>query len=252
VARTPDGKADFEGYWTSRFNQAVFDVEDHAQRRPGIAPGKGAIVDPPDGKIPYQPWAAAQAKDLRENHMFEEPEAHCYLSGVPHEDYGPLGFQILQTRGYVVMLWEARHAYRIIPTDGRPHIPANVKLFEGDSVGHWEGDTLVIDTINQNGRGWFDMVGNFTSEHIHVVERFTPVDSNTINVEATIEDPTLYTRPWKSPAPSGAGSIQTTNRWSSPASRVTLTLNITSRVKAGEPSRPTEPPRLTTEFMCSD
>lgn len=197
VARAPDGKADFEGYWTSRFNQAVFDVEDHPQRRPGIAPGKGAIVDPPDGKIPYQPWAAAQAKDLRENHMFEEPEAHCYLSGVPHEDYGPFGFQILQTRGYVVMLWEARHAYRIIPTDGRPHIPANVKLFEGDSVGHWEGDTLVIDTTNQNGRGWFDMVGNFTSEHIHVVERFTPVDSNTINVEATIEDPTLYTRPWK-------------------------------------------------------
>ncbi len=197
VGRTSDGHPDMQGYWTSRFNQAVFDVEDHPTARPGLPPGKGAIVDPPDGKIPYQPWAAAKAKDLRENHMYEEPEAHCLPSGVPHEDYGPFGFQILQTPGYFTMWWEARHAYRIIPTDGRPHQPASVKLFEGDSVGHWDGDTLVIDTTNQNGRAWFDMVGNFTTENIHVVERFTPVDSNTINVEATIEDATMYTRPWK-------------------------------------------------------
>lgn len=197
MPRTPDGHPDMSGYWTSRFKQAVFDVEDHPKPRPGVGPGKGAIVDPPDGKIPYQPWAAAKAKDLGENHLYEEPEAHCYLSGVPHEDYGPFGFQILQTKGYLVMAWEARHAFRIIPTDGRPHIASNIKLFEGDSVGHWDGDTLVIDTTNQNGVTWFDMVGNFTSDHIHVVERFTPVDANTINVEATVEDPTLYTRPWK-------------------------------------------------------
>ncbi|HEY1335970.1 MAG TPA: hypothetical protein VGF59_00605 [Bryobacteraceae bacterium] len=198
VARTPDGHPDMQGYWTPRFYQAVFDIEDHPVARPGIGPGKGAIVDPPDGKIPYQPWAAEKAKDNREHHMADEPEAHCYMSGVPHEDYGPFGFQIVQTNGYLVMLWEARHSYRIIPTDGRPHtLPATAKLFIGDSVGKWEGDTLVIDTTNQNGRGWFDMVGNFTSEHIHVVERFTPVDANTINVEATIEDPTMYTKPWK-------------------------------------------------------
>lgn len=197
VGRTPEGKPDMQGYWTPRFNQAVFDIETHTDRLPAAGPGKGAIVDPPDGKIPYQPWAAAKAKDLGAHHMYEEPEAHCYLSGVPHEDYGPFGFQIIQTKGYLVMAWEARHAFRIIPTDGRPHIDPKIKLFEGDSVGHWEGDTLVIDTTNQNGRAWFDMVGNFTSDHMHVVERFTPVDANTINVEATIEDPTLYTQPWK-------------------------------------------------------
>jgi hypothetical protein len=197
VGRTPEGKPDMQGYWTPRFNQSVYDIEDHPVARPGIPAGKGAIVDPPGGKIPYQPWAAAKAKDLRENHMYLEPEAHCYLSGIPHEDYGPFGFQILQTKGYFVMLFEARHAFRVIPTDARPHIPAKVKLFEGDSVGRWEGDTLVIDTTNQNGRGWFDMMGNFTTEHLHVVERFTPVDTNTINVEATIEDPTMYTQPWK-------------------------------------------------------
>jgi hypothetical protein len=197
VGRTPEGKPDMQGYWTPRFNQSVYDVEDHPVARPGIPPGKGSIVDPPGGKIPYQPWAAAKAKDLSANHMYLEPEAHCYLSGVPHEDYGPFGFQILQTKGYFVMLFEARHAYRIIPTDGRPHIAPNYKLFEGDPVGHWEGDTLVIDTTNQNGVGWFDMMGSFTTEHLHVVERFTPVDTNTINVEALMEDPTMYTQPWK-------------------------------------------------------
>jgi len=197
MPRGADGKPNMSGYWTPRFNQAVFDVEDHPVARPGIGPGKGAIVDPPDGKIPYKPEAAAKAKDLGENHMYEEPEAHCNLSGIPHEDYGPFGFQILQTPGNLVMAWEARHAFRIIPTDNRPHIDKSIKLYEGDSVGHWEGDTLVIDTANQNGKGWFDMVGNFTTENIHVVERFTPVDVNTINVEATIEDPTIYTRPWK-------------------------------------------------------
>lgn len=197
VARTADGHPDMQGYWTSRFNQSVYDVEDHPVARPGIPAGKGSIVDPPDHHIPYQPWALEKVKDLAANHTYDEPEAHCFLSGIPHEDWGPFGFQILQPSGYFLMLFEARHVPRIIPTDGRPHISADIKLYEGDSVGHWEGDTLVIDTTNQNGRGWFDMVGHFASPNIHVVERFTPVDSNTISVEATIEDPTLFTRPWK-------------------------------------------------------
>jgi hypothetical protein len=197
VKRLPDGKPDMTGYWAPRFNQAIFDIENHPQRQPGVPPGKGAIVDPPDGKIPYKPEAAAKAKDLREHHIYEEPEAHCFESGVPHSAYQQFGFQILQPSGYFLIAFEYAHSYRIIPTDGRPHIASNVKLFMGDSVGHWEGDTLVVDTTNQNGRSWFDMVGNFTTENIHVVERITPVDANTINYEATIEDPTIYTRPWK-------------------------------------------------------
>jgi hypothetical protein len=95
-----------------------------------------------------------------------------------------------------VILYEYAHSNRIIPTDGRRHVPSELKLFMGDSVGRWEGDTLVVDTTNQNGKTWFDMAGNFTTPAIHVVERLTPVDSNTVKYEATIEDPSIYTRPW--------------------------------------------------------
>jgi hypothetical protein len=197
LKRTPDGKPDMQGYWAARFNQSVFEVQNHPTAQRGIPPGKGSIVDPPDGRIPYQPWAAAKAKDLGTNQMYLEPEAHCFMSGVPHQAYTQFGFQIVQTPGYVLMLWEFAHTYRIIPTDGRPHIPAGIKLFEGDSVGHWEGNTLVVDTTNQNGRTWFDMAGNFTSDKLHVVERITPVDTANIDYQATVEDPSVYTRPWK-------------------------------------------------------
>ena len=197
MPRTADGKPDMTGYWAARFNQAIFDVEDHPQPQPGIPRGKGAIVDPSDGRIPYKPEAAAKAHDLAQNHMYEEPEAHCWESGVPHSAYQQFGFQIVEPAGYLLINFEYAHSYRIIPTDNRPHIAPSVKLFMGDSVGHWEGDTLVIDTTNQNGKTWFDMAGNFTTPNIHVVERITPVDANTISYEATIEDPTIYTRPWK-------------------------------------------------------
>jgi hypothetical protein len=197
VGRTPEGKPDMQGFWAGRFNAAIFEVQNHPVAKRGVGPGKGAIVDPPDGLIPYQPAAAEKAKDLFEHHIYLEPEAHCFPSGVPHQAYTQFGFQILQSPGYLTMVWEFAHTYRIIPTDGRPHIPANIKLFMGDSVGHWEGDTLVIDTTNQNGRTWFDMAANFTTPSMHVVERITPVDTNTINYEATVEDPTIYTKPWK-------------------------------------------------------
>ncbi len=198
VKRLPDGHPDMQGYYATRFNQAIFDVEDHPKPQRGVPPGKGAIVDPPDGRIPYKPEARARQQELAEGHMYEEPEAHCFQSGVPHSAYQQFGFQVMQNSGYFVILFEYAHSYRIIPTDGRKHsVPPGTKLFMGDSVGRWEGDTLVIDTTNQNGRTWFDMVGNFTTENIHVTERITPVDSNTIKYEATVEDPTIYTRPWK-------------------------------------------------------
>jgi hypothetical protein len=195
VARRADGKPDMQGNWDSPVSPA-YDVEDHMVQVYGIPPGKGVIVDPPGGKIPYQPWALAKRKDLIENHPYEDPQAHCYASGVPRTVYAPFGFQILQPDGYVVMLFENFHLYRIIPTDGRPHLPADMLLWMGDSRGHWEGDTLVVDVTNQNGKSWFDMAANFSSESIHVVERWKPVDSNTIHYEAVIEDPKLYTRPW--------------------------------------------------------
>ena len=170
VGRTPDGQPDMQGFWTPRFNQAIFEVQDHPTAQPGIGPGKGAIVDPADGRIPYKPEAAAKAKELLSKQIYLEPEAHCYVSGVPHAAYQQFGYQIVQPAGYVLFLTEYAHTYRAIPTDSRPHISSNVKLFRGDSVGKWDGGTLVIDTTNQNGKTWFDMAGNFTTQAIHVVE----------------------------------------------------------------------------------
>ena len=201
VPRLPDGKPDLQGAWlqrTSNKSMSMFSVE----KTPGhpktsIPPTAGIIVDPPDGVIPYQPWARQKQIDLSENHMIEESDAHCLLGGVPHQMYTPFGVRILQPPGYVVMTWEFMHAYRVIPLDGRPHIDPGIKLYEGDSRGKWDGDTLVIDVTNQSGRTWLDQSANFHSDAIHVVERITPVDSNNLAYEATIEDPKVYTRPWK-------------------------------------------------------
>jgi len=199
VQHLPDGHPDMQGFWNSGNNGgAVFELQNHPDgRRPFFGPGKGAIVDPADGFIPYTPAAKAKALDLFEHDLAEEPELHCYESGVPKQMYVQFGFQIFQPANYVVMTWEFMHAYRIIPTDGRPHIPANIKLFQGDSVGHWEGDTLVVDTTNLNDRTWYDTVGNFHSDAQHVVERFTPVDTTTVKYEATVDDPKVLTQPFK-------------------------------------------------------
>lgn len=186
-SRLKDGKPDMNGFWTPRLNRAIFNIQ-----------GKqGAIVDPADGMLPYTPAAQAKAKDLKQNHMFDETEAHCFQSGVPHTAYQQFGYAIVHTPGYVAFMPEYAHSYRVIPTDNRKHIPGDVKLFMGDGVGHWEGDTFVVETTNQNGVVWLDMEGNFTTPNIKVVERFTMVDKNQINYEATITDPTIYTQPWK-------------------------------------------------------
>ncbi len=152
------------------------------------------IVDPPDGKIPYQPWALLQAKENRQKYV--EPNTGCFPSGVPRVFYTPTRFQILQSPGNVVILVERAHTYRIIPTDGRPHVGKNIGLWVGDSRGRWEGNTLIVDVTNQNAMPWFDQKGDFYSDAAHMVERFTLIDADTIHYEITIEDPTVYTRPW--------------------------------------------------------
>ena len=194
--RLSDGRPDMQGYWNSRSFFSAFDLEEHKEATFEVPAGKGVVVDPPDGKIPYQPWAAAKKKDLVEHHLAEDPQAHCFLSGVPRQMYTPFGFQILQPEGAVVFFYEAFHAYRIIPLDGKSHPGSSIKLFEGDSRGRWEGDTLVVDVANLNDRTWFDMAGNFHSDDMHVIERYTPVDADTIRYEATMEDAKVFTRPW--------------------------------------------------------
>jgi hypothetical protein len=201
VRRLPNGKPDISGYWNAG-GGGLFSIEaTDARKQIGVGAGKGIITDPADGKIPYQPWAREKEVDLSENHTIEESDAHCYTSGIPHMVEAQSSFQILQPEGpagNVIMIWEYMHNYRIIPTDGRPHtLPASVHLFAGDPKGHWEGDTLVVDDTNQNARTWYDIAANFHSDQIHVVERFTPMNENQIAYEATIEDPKVYTQPWK-------------------------------------------------------
>jgi hypothetical protein len=214
--RTLDGQPDIQGVWNNGMG-GQYDVEGilgevndllNVPADPFIIPrvrtqpDQSLVVDPADGKIPYQPWAAAKRREHLVN-LFTptkreqvDPDDRCFLNGAPRQVYGG-GFQIMQIPGYVLFLFENSHAYRIIPMDSRPHLGKNIKLWMGDSRGHWEGDTLVVEVTNQNDMTWLDSHGTFHSDAVHVVERFTPVNADTIRYEATITDPTVFTRPWK-------------------------------------------------------
>ena len=189
--RTADGRPDMQGYWERAFTSQ--DIEEHGSGF-GIQAGPSLVIDTPDRRIPYQPWALELRKNMVER--FISPLASCFPPGVSRHVIAPAAHQILQTPGYVVHLLEYSHAYRIIPTAAGPHVPGAVKLWQGDARGTWEGNTLVVDVTNTNGLTWFDNAGNFFSDAVHVVERFTLVDADTIHYEARIEDPKVYTRPW--------------------------------------------------------
>jgi hypothetical protein len=169
------------------------------------------VVDPPDGKVPVKPAAEAQRTyDLA--HVADAPEhqtdwERCITRGVPAGMF-PAGYdnayQIFQTPGYVMIFSEMIHEARVIPVDGRPHLPKGVRQWTGDSVGHWEGSTLVVDTTNYNGKGMIAtsaatarIRGVHESEALHVVERFKRVDADTISYEVTIDDPNMFSAPWK-------------------------------------------------------
>jgi hypothetical protein len=201
VMRTPDGKPDLNGIWQS-IGTAHWNLQDH-QARTGPVLELGAVMAIPAGQavvegneIPYQPWAAARQKENYENWLTRDPEVKCYLPGVPRATYMPYPFQIVQTgNNDVLMAYEYASASRVIKM-GKTE-PPPVDTWMGQSVGRWEGDTLVVDVTGFNDQSWFDRAGNFHSEALHVVERFTPVNSNLLNYEVTIEDPKVFTRPWK-------------------------------------------------------
>ncbi len=174
------------------------------------APRRPSRTDAPDGTIPFQPWARAQKLEYIKGSVGDprgapsidvmDPVMRCLPAGVPRMPIGVYaynGVQFLQPAGHVVILSEWNHLYRIIPLDGRPHLSKNIKLWMGDSRGHWEGNTLVVDWTNSNGRPWMDQTGSFHSDAIHVVERFNIVDQHTMKYEASIEDAKVYTKPWK-------------------------------------------------------
>jgi hypothetical protein len=194
IRRTADDKPDLQGFYESNAGGANYGLEKHPG---GLAPaGRGVIVDPPDGKLPMRPWAVAELADRQKDERgYDDPTAHCFPAGVPRSMYVPVGIDIIQTRDYIVFLHE-RISWRIVPLNGRAHIPDSIRLWQGDSVGHWEGDTLVIDTANLNGKTWLNEAGEIVSYAEHVVERFTPTGPDTLNYEATVTDPVVYTRPW--------------------------------------------------------
>jgi len=196
VKRMADGKPDIQGLFMGDAGGANYGLE----RRTGDAltpPARGVVVDPPDGKLPMQPWAREEvARRALPERGYDDPTAHCFVAGFSRSLWTPSPYQIIQPPGYLVIMFE-RMSWRVIPIDAnRKHLPDNVRLWQGDSVGHWEGDTLVVDTRNMNGKTWLNERGDVVSHAETVVERFIPVNADLVTYRATVTDPLVYTKPW--------------------------------------------------------
>ena len=200
AARTGDGKPNLTGIWQV-MNTANWDIQTHPARQgPVVALGAAFSIPPGVGvvegnEVPYQPWAAPKKKENGENWMTRDPEVKCFMPGIPRATYMPFPFQIVQSANTILMAYEFTSASRIVRMNSKERSPA--PSWMGWSVGRWEGDTLVIDVTDQVEDTWFDRAGNFHSDALHVVERYTPVNPNTLSYEVTIEDPKVFTRPWK-------------------------------------------------------
>jgi hypothetical protein len=227
TARTPDGQPDLQGLWVN-FDSTPFERAGAVALRPG-EPGvnppnhwaendspkskqrTAMVVDPPDGVVPVMEWAEAK-RDYDLDHLGDAPEhetpwVRCITRGMPAGMF-PAGYnnayQIIQVPGYVVIVSEMIHGTRVIPIDGRAHVGERVRLWDGDSRGRWEGNTLVVETTNFNNKGSIGtsaatgrMRGIPSSDSLKIVEHFTRVDQKTIAYDVTIDDPKVYTRPWK-------------------------------------------------------
>jgi hypothetical protein len=192
--RTSHGHPNLQGVWQV-LNTANWDLEDHSGQL-GIPPGL-SVVD--GGDIPYKPEALAQRNKYRQQRLTADPVARCQLPGVPRATYLPFPFQIIQNADGVLIVYEYVTANRQIYTSAaHANRPPNIDgLFMGDSRGHWDGDTLVVDVARFGDQTWLDGSGNFHSDQLHVVERYTRTGPDHIRYEATIEDPQVFTRPWK-------------------------------------------------------
>jgi hypothetical protein len=190
--RTPDGQPDMQGFWRGQ-GGGVENIEQHAGNG-DVNAGPTWVVDTPDGKVPYQPWALEQRKENWEKYI--DPNVPCLSSGVPRMLYTPGDITIAQTKDAFILTHSRSHTFRVIPIGSASRVDSSVRLWLGASRGRWEGNTLVVDVTQQTGKTWLDQAGNFFSGAVHVIERFTMVDANTIHYEARIDDPTVYTRPW--------------------------------------------------------
>ena len=200
VPRAADGHPDLSGIWQA-LGTANWDLEDH---RPepgpfyqlgaigGIPPGRGVVEG---GDIPYKPEALSRRMQNRANRWKDDPEVKCYMPGIPRATYLPYPFQIVQGSNVVLMAYSYASANRVIEM-GKPRAPS-VDTWMGTANGRWDGGTLVVDNRGFNDLSWFDRSGNYHSDALHVVERYTRVDRDHIRYEAMIEDGQVFTRPWK-------------------------------------------------------
>jgi hypothetical protein len=201
-ARMPDGKPNLNGIWAAN-NTANWNLETHhAKQGPVTAlgaafsvPGGLGVVE--GGPIPYKPEALAKRDENAKNWMASDPEVKCFLPGVPRATYLPYPFQIVQSTepNDILITYEFASASRIVHMSTNEESPTDTWM--GWSNGRWEGDTLVVDVKNFGADTWFDRAGNYHTEALHVVERYTPIGPDLIQYEATIEDPNVFTRPWK-------------------------------------------------------
>jgi hypothetical protein len=208
--RTPDGQPNIQGDWQGTIQACNLEtgichedgqaIQGRTQKREPVS----AIIDPPNGKMPYQPWALARREEMERDEIRNSPRSlrdiaavSLCLPGVPRVG----GFQILQIPGFVVMAWERAHGYRVIPLNAGPPPGEGVKLLMGASRGRWEGTTLVIETTNFKDWSWLDSAAGFHSDTMRTVERITPIDRDTLDYKITVTDPKVFTRAWTISAP---------------------------------------------------
>ena len=195
LPRTADGKPDFSGIWQV-LNTAALNIQDH-QAAKGVPAGQGVVEG---NEIPYLPEALAKRNENFKNRLTADPETKCFQPGVPRVMYMPYPFQIVQTPTYIGLLFEYVHTTRHIRLNSE-HPEGPIEWALGDTRARWEGDTLVTDVVHFNADTWFDRAGNFHSEQMRLVERFTLLDRDHLNYEVTVTDPKVFSRPWKMSMP---------------------------------------------------
>jgi len=198
--RAWDGQPDLNGIWQT-IGTAHWDIQDHPSSAwnsdlgaiGAVPPGQGVVVG---NEIPYQDWALEKKRKNLKNQLSDDPVAKCFMPGVPRATYLPYPFQIIQGDKKIMMVYGFAEASRTVHMDKDNPKPAPIDSWMGRSHGHWENDTLIVEVEGFNGQAWFDRAGNFASNTLKVVERYTPMGINTIIYKATIEDPNVFTRPW--------------------------------------------------------
>jgi hypothetical protein len=190
-ARTSFGQPDLQGIWQA-VNTAVWNIQDHPAQL-GVPAGQGVVEG---NEIPYLPLAVGRRADNFRNRFTADPESKCHMVGTPRINYMPYPFEIVQTQNQITMLYEYVHTSRHIYLNSK-HPEGKIQWYMGDSRGTWDGDTLVVDVTHFTDTNWFDRSGNFHSDNMHLVERWTRTSADHIWYEATVEDPTVFARPWK-------------------------------------------------------